>query len=303
MKISSGETPLINVLFWLLVFLAIGLLTFTYGSVAYQVVTAFLDLEDVRTTWTYAVEAMTSREAGIGHYVAWGLYTTLSAVLLTIALGGAAGLVVAGFKEQGWATAVISFVADHMTRLPCIIVGLFAYYSLTVTFDAGYQFWGIPLVFCLMITPTVIATTRDSLERIFKTMRADERALGMIPWQALRHGILSGLVVGVVRMWVEFLVALLVMGVILQFPGIAIAEDTSIYDLTYTMTKDALNFNTPLGKAVVVLIIFSVINAVSHSVLQSIHRREAARPAYLGGWFTHFKPAHAPRPVTQPEQR
>jgi len=145
-------------------------------------------------------------EGGMGAAVVGTLEITAFAALLAIPLGVLAAVYISEYSDRHrWLTHLISFMADVMTGVPSIVMGLFIFTIWVLYF--GYSgFAGSLALACLML-PTVIRSSYEMLRLVPDSLRQGSYALGAtkarvtltVVLPAAVGGIVSGALLAVAR--------------------------------------------------------------------------------------------------------
>jgi len=145
-------------------------------------------------------------EGGMGAAIVGTLEITAFAALLAIPLGVLGAVYISEYRDRHrWLTHLISFMADVMTGVPSIVMGLFIFTIWVLYF--GYSgFAGSLALACLML-PTVIRSSYEMLRLVPDSLRQGSYALGatkarvtltvVLPTAA--GGIVSGSLLAVAR--------------------------------------------------------------------------------------------------------
>jgi phosphate transport system permease protein len=148
-----------------------------------------------------------SREPGGGMApaIVGTLVITGMATLMSVPLGILGAIYLNEYGAKGRMAAVIRFMADVMTGVPSIVMGLFVYTIWTLTFGLS-AFGGALALACLML-PIVIRSTEEMLKLVPDELRQGSYALGNRKWRTIVTvvlpasfgGITSGAMLAVAR--------------------------------------------------------------------------------------------------------
>jgi phosphate transport system permease protein len=142
---------------------------------------------------------------GIGNAIVGSFLMTTVASLIGLPIGIAAGVFLSEYG-YGWMGRTVRFVADTMTGVPSIIVGIFVF--TVVVLPMGRQSGlagGIALA--IIMIPIVARTTEEMIKLVPHTMREGALALGAPDWRvtwdiilpAARAGIATGAMLAIAR--------------------------------------------------------------------------------------------------------
>lgn len=179
--------------------LAVGLLLLILGYIAVRGVSS-LNLQFLIDTPKPVGEG-----GGIGNAIVGSFLMTLFASLIGLPIGIAGGVYLSEYGH-GWMGKTVRFVADTMTGVPSIIVGIFVF--TVVVLPMGRQSGlagGIALA--IIMIPIVARTTEEMIRLVPHTMREGALALGAPDWRvawdiilpAARSGIATGAMLAIAR--------------------------------------------------------------------------------------------------------
>ena len=126
------------------------------------------------------------------------LYIILLAMVIVLPLGVGAAIYLTEYATNRKVVAAIEFATETLTGIPSIIFGLVGMLFFLQLFGlkAGILAGGLTLV--MMILPTIIRTTQESLKTVPQSYREGALALGAGKWHMVRTVVLPGAVDGIV---------------------------------------------------------------------------------------------------------
>ena len=143
---------------------------------------------------------------GVGPAVIGTLIITGMAALMAIPLGVLGAIYLNEYGKQKPLARVIRTMANIMTGVPSIVMGLFIYSAWVLLFDARTGFAGALALACLML-PVIIRSTEEMLRLVPDELRQASLALGARKWRttvtvvlpAAISGITSGVLLAIAR--------------------------------------------------------------------------------------------------------
>jgi phosphate transport system permease protein len=179
--------------------LAIALLLIILGYIAVRGV-ASLNLQFLIDTPKPVGEG-----GGIGNAIVGSLLMTAAASLMGLPIGIAAGVYLAEFGSN-WFGRIVRFVADTMTGIPSIIVGIFVFTLVVLPMGRQSGLAG-SLALAIIMIPIVARTTEEMILLVPSSMREGALALGAPNWRvtwdivlpAARSGIATGSMLAIAR--------------------------------------------------------------------------------------------------------
>lgn len=126
------------------------------------------------------------------------LYIILVAMAVVLPLGVGAAIYLTECAASGRLVRIIEFAAETLTGIPSIIFGLVGMmlFVQKLGLQAGILAGSLTLV--MMILPTIIRTTQESLKTVPQSYREGALALGAGKWHMVRTVVLPGAVDGIV---------------------------------------------------------------------------------------------------------
>ena len=142
---------------------------------------------------------------GIGNAILGTLILLLLASVIGLPLGIATGVYLSEFGSGRFGNAV-RFVADTMTGIPSIVVGVFAYAVVVLPMKHFSALAG-GIALALIMIPIVARTTEEMIKLVPQTLREGALALGAPQWRvtlgivipAASSGIVTGAMLAIAR--------------------------------------------------------------------------------------------------------
>jgi phosphate transport system permease protein len=158
---------------------------------------------------------------GIGPAIVGTVVITGIAALMAVPLGVLGAIYLNEYGKQSLLARVIRTMADVMTGVPSIVMGLFIYISYVLVVGEQNGFAGALALGCLML-PVVIRTSEEMLRLVPDELRQASLALGARKWRtivtvvlpAAVSGITSGALLAIARAAGETAPIVLVVGTI-----------------------------------------------------------------------------------------
>lgn len=179
-------------LVWLCAGLTCALLAFLIGYIFYRGVPGL--------TWEL-LSGQTSyikNTIGILPNILNTLYIILVAMVIVLPLGVGAAIYLTEYATNRRLVAVIEFATETLTGIPSIIFGLVGMllFVQRLGLKAGILAGSLTLV--VMILPTIVRTTQESLKTVPQSYREGALGLGAGKWHMIRTVVLPGAVDGIV---------------------------------------------------------------------------------------------------------
>ena len=126
------------------------------------------------------------------------LYIIFVAMVIVLPLGVGAAVYLTEYAENRRLVSLIEFAAETLTGIPSIIFGLVGmlFFIQMMGLKTGVLAGGLTLV--VMILPTIVRTTQESLKTVPDSYREGALAMGAGKWHMVRTVVLPNAVDGIV---------------------------------------------------------------------------------------------------------
>lgn len=144
--------------------------------------------------------------AGIANAILGTCLITLGAAIIALPPAMAAGIYLAEYGRDSKLASILRFTGNVLMGVPSVVVGIFVYALVVVTFGRFSGFAGSVALAFLMF-PVVMRTTEDMLRMVNDSLRESVLALGetrsrgtlKVIFRAARGGILTGVLLALAR--------------------------------------------------------------------------------------------------------
>ncbi len=216
------------------------------------------------------------------------LITTLYLIGLCLLIAGPIGILAAiylnEYAKKGRLLSLIHFAIENLSGIPSIIYGLFGSVFFVRFLNMQYSILAGALTVSIILLPTIISTTEETLKTIPDTYRHSSLALGATQLQTIFKVILpnciSGIVVAVLlsigRIVGESAALLLTAGTVAAIPGALTGSSASGASLTiraYIAMKEENDLTTACAIGIVLLALIIVLNFASKWVASRATRK------------------------------
>ena len=199
------------------------------------------------------------------------LYLILFSMVIVLPLGVGAAIYLTEYAENRRVVAAIEFAAETLTGIPSIIFGLVGMLFFVQLLGFGYGILAGGLTMVVMILPTIIRTTQESLRTVPQSYREGALGLGAGKWHMVRtvvlpnavDGIVTGCILAVGRIVGESAALLFTAGMVGVIRNFGEALHTSSGTLSvalYVYVNEYANTGIALAIAAILLLLTLVIN-------------------------------------------
>ena len=199
------------------------------------------------------------------------LYIILVAMAVVLPLGVGAAIYLTEYAASGRLVRIIEFAAETLTGIPSIIFGLVGMmlFVQKLGLQAGILAGGLTLV--VMILPTIVRTTQESLKTVPQSYREGALGLGAGKWRMVRtvvlpnavDGIVTGCILAVGRIVGESAALLFTAGMGVTLNGFlkALHAPSGTLSVTlYLYATEYANVRVALAIAAILMIITLILN-------------------------------------------
>ena len=196
---------------------------------------------------------------------------TIIALVIALPLGiGAAIYSVEYAKRGNKLVGVIRVTTETLSGIPSIVYGLFGMLFFVTRLHWGYSLIAGAMTLAIMILPLIMRTAEEALMSVPDSFREGSFGLGAgrlrtvfrIVLPAAVPGILSGIILSIVRIVGETAALIFTAGTMAQIPGLTQSGRTLAIHM-YVLSGEALHMNEANATAVVLLIVVLLMNALS----------------------------------------
>ncbi|MBD3228318.1 MAG: phosphate ABC transporter permease PstA [Candidatus Lokiarchaeota archaeon] len=230
---------------------------------------------------------------GVMALVIGTLLVTLGAIIIAVPIGLGAAIFIAEIAPS-WLKSTLKGMTEILAGIPSIVYGFFGY---TVLLPAITQYWNAPhagyswfagsFILSIMILPTIVSISEDSLNSVPMLYKEASLGVGATKWQTISKislpsassGILSGIVLGVGRAIGETMAVLLITGNAVEIP----MPITNIFDQIGTITgiiasqlptqSAGAHFHALFFLGCILFILIMIINIVALVIIRRINRK------------------------------
>lgn len=205
------------------------------------------------------------------------LYIIFLSMAIVLPLGVGAAIYLTEYATNHRLVALIEFATETLTGIPSIIFGLVGmlFFVQLLGFNYGILAGGLTLV--VMILPTIVRTTQESLKTVPQSYREGALGLGAGKWHMVRtvvlpnavDGIVTGCILSVGRIVGESAALLFTAGmggVLNNFVGALGTSSGTLSVALYVYANEYADVSTALAIAAILMVLTLVINLSAHFI-------------------------------------
>ena len=207
---------------------------------------------------------------------------TLLSLLVCVPLGIGAAICLTEYAKRGSKLVkLVRMTAETLSGIPSIIYGLFGSLFFVVALKMGLSLLSGALTLSIMVLPTIMRTTEEALLAVPDSYREGSFGLGAgrlrttfkVVLPSAVPGILSGIILAVGRIVGETAALIYTAGTVAKVPDSLLDSTRTLAVHMYTISTEGLYIDQSYATAVVLLVVFLGINALSTFIAKRIGRR------------------------------
>ena len=214
------------------------------------------------------------------------LYIILVTMVIVVPLGVCAAIYLTEYASNHKMVGLISFATETLTGIPSIIFGLVGmlFFVQVLGIKQGILAGGLTLV--VMVLPTIISNTRESLRTVPQSYREGALALGSGKWHMVRtvvlpnaiDGIVTGCILAIGRIMGESAALLFTAGFGLVLNDFVTALTSSSATLTvalYVYASERGETGVAFAVAAILMILAFLLNLAANFAAKKLKRKGA----------------------------
>ena len=214
------------------------------------------------------------------------LYIIIVSMIIVVPLGVCAAIYLTEYAKNKKVVRLISFATETLTGIPSIIFGLVGmlFFIQLLGLKPGILAGGLTLV--VMVLPTIISNTTESLKTVPNSYREGALALGSGKWHMVRtvvlpnsvDGIVTGCILAIGRIVGESAALLFTAGFGLVLNDFITAMSSSSATLTvalYVFASERGEVGVAFGIATILMILTFILNLAANLAAKKLKRKGA----------------------------
>jgi len=210
------------------------------------------------------------RSGGISSTIVGTLLLTLVAVVIATPFGIGTAFYLTEYTREGRITRIIRFSAESLAGIPSIVYGLFGYIFFVTYLKLGWSVLSGGLTVAIMILPTIIRTSEESIRAVPHLYREVVFSLGGSKWQTITKavfpsalpGIANGIILSIGRCVAETAAVILTAGSALRMPSSLLSPTRTMAVHFYILAREGISMEKAFGTAALLIILIFLINVV-----------------------------------------
>lgn len=207
------------------------------------------------------------------------IFITFATLLIAVPVGVFSAVYLVEYAPKGSKfVKVIRVTTETLAGIPSIVFGLFGFLAFVIALNWGYSLIAGVLTLVLMVLPTIIRTTEESLLAVPDTYREGSFGLGAgklrtifkIILPSAIAGILSGVILAIGRIVGESAALIFTAGTVANTATGLLSSARTLSVHLYCLLTEGLYTNQAYATAVILLLLVLAINALSNFAAKKI---------------------------------
>ncbi len=235
-------------------------------------------------------DPVTQKLFGIFPMIIASCYVTFGALFISAPLGVACAIFLAEIASPT-ATQIIKPAVQLLAGIPSVVFGLFGLAFIVPLIQdaaelAGLSILAAIIILSIMILPTIISISEDSIRAVPKELRESSLALGTTKWQTIfgvilpasSSGIITALILSIGRAFGEAMAVKMVIGNTQTMPDFSPETGFGLLSLARTLTTNIIgdieyaepgaHLSALFATGAILFIFIILINALSYIFLK-----------------------------------
>lgn len=247
--------------------LTVALLLFMIGTILYR------GLPHINWTLLSTEESILRGTVGILPSILNTLFVILVSLIIALPLGVGAAVYLTEYAKNHKLVSAIEFATETLAGIPSIIYALVGVIIFCTAMGLQKTLISGSLTLVIMVLPTIIRTTQESLKTVPQSYREGSLGLGSGKWHMIRtvvlpssiDGIVTGCILSIGRVIGESAVLLYTAGLStamqdFSFMNVSKASGATLSAALYIYAKERADMNTAFAIAAILLGLSIVIN-------------------------------------------
>lgn len=273
MGAANVKERLLTALFWLSALLIVGILFAIIGYVALKGISA------VNWDFIFQPPSRAGKEGGISTTIVGTLYLTLVALIMAVPLGVGSALYLEEYADRKSRFAyLVNLTSETLAGIPSIIFGLFGFVFFVIFLNLGWSILSGGMTLAIMVLPTIIRTSQESINSVPHEYRENSLALGASKWQTISKiivpsavpGIITGIILATGRAVGETAAVILTAGSSLGMPMLLSDPARTMSVHLYMLAMEGISMERAFGTAFLIIILVIIINYLANLSLRRL---------------------------------
>jgi len=273
MRDNSIKDRILRGLVWLSAFVTIGILVWI---LTYVLIKGMGSLN-----WAFLTEmARGDGEGGILPMIVTTFYVIAISIAMATPIGICAAIYLVEYAKPGKLVRTIRFATESLAGIPSIIFGLFGFLFFVTVLHFSFSILSGALTLSIMVLPTIVRTTEESLKAVPQSYREGSLGLGASKLSTIMNvvlpsavpGILAAVILSVGRIIGETAAIYMTVGMAPYIPKGFMESGRTLSVHLYLLAKEGISFEKAYATAAVLIIIVAFLNFIANKTASALNR-------------------------------
>jgi phosphate transport system permease protein len=206
-------------------------------------------------------------------------YIVLLSLLIAAPIGVCSAIYLVEYAKSGKIVRIIRFATESLSGIPSIVFGLFGYLFFVTQLGWKYSLLSGSMTLSIMILPTIIRTTEESLKAIPVSYREGSLGLGASKLRTILKvvlpsalpGILIAVILSIGRIVGETAAVYFTVGFAPRMARSIMDSSRTLSVHMYVLTKEG-NFDSGFATATVLIIVVLTMNLIANFIGKRLNK-------------------------------
>ncbi|GAA0178191.1 phosphate ABC transporter permease PstA [Clostridium sediminicola] len=259
-------------LIYIATFLTLGILVWIIGYVMINGLS--------QVNWEFLSTNPVGEEGGVLPMIASTFYIVILSLLIATPIGIGAAIYLVEYAKPGKLVRAIRFCTESLAGIPSIIFGLFGMIFFVTILKLGFSLLAGAFTVSMMVLPTIIRTTEESLKSVPNAFREGSYGLGASKLRTIVKiilpssipGILAAVILSVGRVVGETAALYFTAGMVPRMPTSIMDSGRTLSIHMYLLAKEGVSFQKSFATATVLIIFVAVINFAANRIANALNK-------------------------------
>lgn len=213
-------------------------------------------------------------EGGIFPYIVSTIYVIVITIIIATPIGIFTAIYLVEYAKPGKIVRLIRFATESLAGIPSIVFGLYGLIFFVTFLKFGWSILSGSLTLGMMVLPTIVRTTEESLKAVPNTFREGSLGLGASKLRTIRKailpsaipGILTGVILSIGRIVGETAAIYLTLGTAKWIPKGVMDGGRTLSVHLYYLAKEGISFEKAYATATVLIFVVLIINFAANKL-------------------------------------
>lgn len=234
-----------------------------------------------------SIEFLTSKyysdSKGILPMIINTVYMVILTLLISVPIGICSAIYLTEYAKEGIVVKIIRFATETLAGIPSIVYGLFGLVFFVTILDFSWSLLSGCLTLSIVVLPTIIRTTEETLKTVPKEYKEGSLALGATKLVTIYKvilpsaipGILTSIILSIGRIIGETAALIFTSGMVPKVAESVMNSGRTLSLHLYNLTKEGISIEQAYATACVLLIVVFIINILSNSIAKIMKNKNS----------------------------